>query len=113
MKPRDRQASGGNAPQAAMAAVPLLEPANGSASSYQALPWEEWYRSASPDQQAELIELARRQGLLYAHQIPPHANGHHANGKETPADPQVLKDLLAGQAAKLTPVVPTAVEPAD
>jgi hypothetical protein len=119
MKPRDRLATGGNAPQAALAAVPLKESANGTSTipSYQvgdSFLWEDWYRSASPDQQAELLDLARRQGLLYIHQIPPHTNGtHHANGALTHADPQVLKDILAGQVAKLPSLIPPAVEVVD
>ena len=118
MKSRDRQASGGNVPQGSLAAAVLKEPSNGSgpAPSYQVngagtVPWEDWYRLASPHQQAELLELARRQGLLYAYQIPSPTNGqhHHENGHESTADAQILKDLLAANVAT-TSTRPAAIE---
>ena len=64
-------------------------------------PWEELFRSASPEQQQELLALARRQGLLYAHQLPPLSNGSHP-----PAEGwrQLLTRLLAGQTDSLEPL---------
>jgi hypothetical protein len=70
-------------------------------------PWEDLFRSASPEQQQELLALARRQGVLYAHQLPPLTNGAHP-----PAEGwrQLLARLLAGQAEGLEPLrVPPAV----
>src|SRR5947208_12116335 len=32
--------------------------------------WEDLYRAISPEQQRELLSLAERQGVLYAHQLP-------------------------------------------
>ena len=58
--------------------------------------WEDWYRSASPEQQAEILGLARRQGLLYAQQLPARTNGDgHAPANNDASDLAVLKDLLA------------------
>src|SRR5262245_45332098 len=37
--------------------------------------WDELFCGATAAQQAELLELARRQGLLYGHQLPAPANG--------------------------------------
>ncbi len=64
-------------------------------------PWEDLFRSASPEQQQELLGLARRQGVLYAHQLPPMSNGVHP-----PAEGwrQLLTRLLAGQVEGLEPL---------
>jgi hypothetical protein len=68
--------------------------------------WEELFQSASPDQQQQLLALARRQGILYAHQLPPSSNGVHAPA-ERPAE--LLARLLAGQLDRLEPLhVPAA-----
>jgi hypothetical protein len=63
--------------------------------------WEELFRSASPDQQQELLALARRQGVLYAHQLPP-----ASNGSPPPAEGwrSLLTRLLAGQVEGLEPL---------
>lgn len=39
--------------------------------------WESWFRSATPHQQQELLNLADRQGFLWSHQLPAPANGVH------------------------------------
>jgi hypothetical protein len=64
-------------------------------------PWEDLFRSASPEQQQELLALARRQGVLYAHQLPP-----MGNGPRPPAEGwrQLLTRLLAGQTEGLEPL---------
>jgi hypothetical protein len=65
------------------------------------------FRGASPEQQQELLALARRQGVLYAHQLPP-----ATNGTAPPAEGwrQLLTRLLAGQTEGLDPLrVPPAV----
>jgi hypothetical protein len=64
-------------------------------------PWEELFRTASPQQQQELLALARRQGVLYAHQLPAPSNGSPA-----PADGgrALLTNLLAGQTDGLEPL---------
>lgn len=62
--------------------------------------WEEFFQAASPVRQQELLALARRQGLLYAHQLTTAGNGA--------PDPQPLRrwldDLLAGRLESLPPV---------
>jgi hypothetical protein len=64
-------------------------------------PWEDLFRSASPEQQQELLALARRQGVLYAHQLPAVNNGSHA---PTQGWRQLLTRLLAGETEGLEPL---------
>lgn len=40
--------------------------------------WDEVFARATPVEQQEMLALARRQGLVYAHQIPAHRNGSAA-----------------------------------
>jgi hypothetical protein len=63
--------------------------------------WDDFFRGASPEQQQELLALARRQGVIYAHQLPPAGNGSHP-----PAEGwrQFLTRLLAGQTDGLEPL---------
>ncbi len=72
--------------------------------------WEDLFRCASPEQQQELLALARRQGVLYAHQLPPPNNGSHP-----PADGwrQLLTRLLAGQTEGLPPLRVPAAPPGE
>src|SRR5438309_923658 len=37
--------------------------------------WEDLYQAIPPEQQRELLSLAGRQGVLYAHQLPVTTNG--------------------------------------
>jgi len=70
-------------------------------------PWEDLFRSASPAQQQELMTLARRQGVLYAHQLPAVSNGSH-----DPAEGcrRLLMRLLAGETEGIEPLrVPPAL----
>jgi hypothetical protein len=73
-------------------------------------PWEDLFRSASPEQQQELLALARRQGVLYAHQLPPMTNGAHP-----PAEGwrELLTRLLAGQTEGLDPLRAPPAAPGD
>jgi len=124
MKSRERQASGGSAPQAS-AGVFVRESTNGANGHRPVRPleqngpliWEDWYRSASPEQQAELLALARRQGLIYAQQIPAktNGNGHAPVATAAVEAPEllVLKDLLAGRVDKLVAVEPPIIEVTD
>src|SRR5262245_61456035 len=66
--------------------------------------WESHFQSISRLQQQELLALADRQGLLYAHQLPSIPNG---NG----TDPHrgVLPRLLAGETDHLEPVRPSLI----
>src|SRR5262245_51978079 len=104
MTQRERRTSGG------VSEVPLKEVpgsdrtasvATADAAAPGLPPWEELFRSASPQQQQELLALARRQGVLYAHQLPGVSNGSHR-----PADGgrQLLTRLLAGQTEDLEPL---------
>src|SRR5262245_17710764 len=112
MTQRERQASGGSS---ATVATPVVRtsgspppPRAGLASqadlAHAAL-WEEVYQTASPAQQSELLALAGRQGLLYAHQLPASGNGARP---QTPADNignrQRLTRLLNGHLEHLEPV---------
>jgi hypothetical protein len=63
--------------------------------------WEELFQRASPDQQQQLLALARRQGVLYAHQLPPTSNGVHAPAER---GRELLARLLAGQCDGLEPL---------
>src|SRR5262249_1386327 len=53
--------------------------------------WEEIFLGASSNQQSELLDLAHRQGVLYAHQLPAPPNGARIEHGR-----QVLLRLLAG-----------------
>lgn len=70
--------------------------------------WEELYRAISPEQQRELLALAERQGVVYAHQLPV-----LANGASTDANRKVLGRLLSGAVAELSPLHPESVEVGD
>ena len=37
--------------------------------------WEELFQNAAPSRQQQLIALAGREGVLYAHELPPPRNG--------------------------------------
>jgi hypothetical protein len=103
MTQRERHASGG------VSDVPLKEVRGTDRASSVATEavapapalWEELFRSASPEQRQELLALARRQGVLYAHQLPP-----AGNGSAPPAEGwrQLLTRLLAGQTEGLEPL---------
>ena len=64
-------------------------------------PWETMFRTASPEQQQELLALARRQGLLYAHQIPSAPNGAPTSAERRR---QLLARLASGQSEGLVPL---------
>lgn len=70
--------------------------------------WEDLYRAISSEQQRELLALAGRQGVLYAHQLPVPLNG-------TTADPnrQLLARILSGEVAELSSLHPEPIEVGD
>jgi hypothetical protein len=114
MTPRERHAAAG--PTAALAVPPkhtLTTAAVRSAPTAEVAPaashWEVLYRSVSPAEQADLLALARRQGLLYAHQLPavPSASRTTTSADE-PRAWNLLGKMLAGQVQQLEPVRPTA-----
>src|SRR4051812_32095618 len=116
----ERQASGGlsgtvsvlpppGGPAAPSRPGPHLEP-----SAPRASLWEDVFRGASPAQQSELLSLAGRQGLLYAHQLPRGGNGTRpATATEDACGLQLLSRLLQGQVGDLEPIRPDAVEVQD
>src|SRR5205823_2939459 len=94
-------------PGAGHTAVPRptasVDPAVGHTAS-----WEDVYRAASSAQQAELLDLAHRQGVLYAHQLPPTGNGTAVDRTR-----QLVARLLNGQTGDLEPIRPEPVAIVD
>jgi len=112
MAEREWKASGAAAATAPFEPAAVLadsvRPA-GPESNGRAVSWEEAYRAATSTQRTELLALARRQGLIYAHQLPP-ANGHKPQeDSETLA---TLTGLLEGR-ADLPPSSPQPTEVYD
>lgn len=112
MTARERKTSGD--PSATATARVAVAPATAGAGRNGVEPdtipivaWQEWYRHASASQQAEMLALAARQGLLYAHQPPPPAGGLKARPViEDTSHLQVLIRLLSGNTDDLLPVQP-------
>jgi hypothetical protein len=76
--------------------------------------WEHIYHSASPDQQAELLSLASREGILYAHQLPALANGSRNPTCDPVSSAQsVLAQFLNGEFHVPAPVVGPPLTPHD
>ena len=89
MTQRDR-----HTPEGGAAAPPVLTAAAGAGAGCV---WDELLPSLAPARRRELLELAGRQGLLYAHQLPA------GNG---PAKRALLPALLNGQIHDLLPFRP-------
>lgn len=114
MNQRERQAPGGMAAAVLgrptpVESAPRLGP-TGEVSSRRDPLWENVFPQTSPSQQAELLALAARQGLLYAHQLPktnsrPRATGQPENNQRH----HLLVQLLAGQTGDLQPLRAPAV----
>src|SRR5262245_48072738 len=107
MSQRDRNSRGAVSepvprPAAGQPVLPRPRPADTHHDS--TLGWDSHFHSLPRSQQQELLSLAERQGLLYAHQLPPVPNG---NGSEPPRGS--LPRLLAGELDHLEPVRPTSV----
>src|SRR5438128_2280255 len=83
----------------------VMEPSRpaSAADNVQPLNWEEFFRHISPAQQGELLSLAGRQGILYAHQLPPSSNGK-ASGLDLIHSWNRLNQLLAGNTRDLVSV---------
>src|SRR5262245_44747668 len=111
MTERQRKASGADAGTTAVLEAP--RPVAPLSPTTPVLSWEDYFRHASPAQQKELLALARRQGLLYAHQLPPCGNGHAATDTDRTARWNTLNHLLINQRADLEPAAETAFEPFD
>lgn len=62
--------------------------------------WDEWFQNTSPQQRRELLALAARQGLVYAHQVPASSgNGHTRDARRS-----FLGQILAGKTDELEPL---------
>jgi hypothetical protein len=96
-----------------------LQPGVGPDESPRALPeceqgaarlaaWETIFLRASPARRAELLDLARRHGVLSAHQLPALTNGPAAPAQEEGR--QFLVRILAGHTDELAPVRPDPLE---
>lgn len=90
-------------PARPMAPLPTLLTAPGSLSV-----WEQWYRQASLGQRQQLLDQARQQGLLYAHQLPPPETQPESAGPRS-----LLTSLLAGRPCSLDTVFPCPISPTD
>src|SRR5262245_51875788 len=112
MTERQRKTSGAEA-GGATAVLEAPRPAAPHPATTPVLSWEDYFRHASPAQQKELLALARRQGLLYAHQLPPSGNGHAGGHPDQTARWNTLNHLLVNQRADLQPAAETAFEPFD
>jgi len=55
------------------------------------LVWEQVFRTAAPDERERLLSLARRQGIVFAHQLP---NSRSTSNLERPVHVQVLNGRL-------------------
>jgi hypothetical protein len=113
MAEREWKASGAAAATApfepvAPSAQPV-RPSPPSAGNGHAASWEEVYRAATADQRQELLALARRQGLVYAHQLPA------TNGHKPLEDPEALSRLTGFLEARadLAPTAPAPVQVVD
>jgi hypothetical protein len=68
------------------------------------------FRNASPAQQEELLALASRQGLVYAHQLPTNNGAQpHAAPPDDPRCLNLFSRLLQGQTGDLQPIRPRLV----
>ena len=67
--------------------------------------WEELFQNAAPSRQQQLLDLAGREGVLYAHELPPAANGAVKRS--------LLSALLSGQTSDLPSFRPAAVQCTD
>src|SRR5262245_7398479 len=123
MTQRQRQASPGmsataTAPPTAGGATGLPAPPRSTPAALASLAasslWEGVFRNASPAQQEELLALASRQGLVYAHQLPSNNGAQpHAGPPEDPRCLNLLSRLLQGQTGDLQPVRPRRVSVFD
>lgn len=122
MTQRERHASGSvsavaAAPTALAEGVAHAAPRAGHGADRAAsrvMLWEDFYRSISPDQQHELLALAGRQGLLYAHQLPASSNGSRTQSADALAGPQrILAHLFDDQGKGLDAVRPAPVNVRD
>jgi hypothetical protein len=113
MTQRERQASGGVS--ATVPTIPAGQARTGSlADLARPLPWEALFQAIPPTQRGELLALAARQGLLFAHQLPPPSNGSPIRTDDAPpGTSQFLSALLKGQIGQLRPSTGPAIDHVD
>jgi hypothetical protein len=77
-------------------------PADASLERSAHFSWEDWFRHANSQQQAEALGLAQKQGILYPHQLPAISNGAKPVSTAEDMEPSpVVSRLLAGNAEAL------------
>src|SRR5207249_2574970 len=104
MTQRNRKAPSGVLARAAPAPAVVEPPRAGPAPpAGTGQTWEDLFRHASPSQQQELLELARRQGLIYAHQLPVLTNGSKTALAGNHDSWNCLNKLLGGRTDHLSP----------
>jgi hypothetical protein len=101
---RREQPATGTAPGGARPSGSASAP---TASAPPAPVWEDLFCRIAADQQVQLLELARRQGLLYLHQLP------QPNGRRTEPAPERLAQILLGRIENLPAVSRPPVEIAN
>ncbi len=94
---------------AAPVAPPLAGPPAAARNGVGGL-WEDLFHRASPGQQQDLLALAGRQGIVYAHQV---AVGENGNGAARATRRTLLPALLNGQTKELEAVRPSPLETVD
>ena len=112
MSQRDRKGTGVIAAAPATVAAGLLRRSAVDAAPDRLILWEDLFRHASPEQRDHLLDLAKRQGFLYAHQVPTPTNGKKPiPGQDHAPAAEQLKRLL--EADDLPPVRPQPLMPWD
>ena len=110
MTARQRQAPGSPVAPIPAEAAKAEAGLNGDDTAFR---WEAWFAAASPDQRAEALALARRQGLLYCHQLPPTSySAHRAPTAESTLAPLIAR-LLTAEVDNLPPIGDEPIEGVD
>src|SRR5437016_14142219 len=101
MNQRERQPPGGLSQAAPRSASGLAPAAPPGKHPLRTASWEDVFQNASPEQQAQLLALAERQGILYGHQLPPVPNGLVRDDVR-----RFLSRVLSGKLDGLVPLRP-------
>src|SRR5262249_7031619 len=115
MSSRDRTTTGA----AATSGAPASFASHCTSLSAQAAParpvsWEHWFQYASAAQRTELLDLAQRQGLLYARQLPSlNGNRDSAHPSHSVDHPALLTSLLAGKTETIPHVASASLSTQD